>query len=156
MADENAYTDESKGQRSSGEYRLAERDGFLIARVGDHCLELDQPRIEVVGPADGPGQKELDRLARPSRDVLQGGERRSRTAGFNQVDRGRRHVALAKLGEAQARLQAGLLDRAWAKVDAGEPAALRSRNCRNWCVSTPAAHDSSLYPQTFNEVFTAF
>ncbi|OLC21616.1 MAG: hypothetical protein AUH80_03125 [Chloroflexi bacterium 13_1_40CM_4_65_16] len=65
-------------------------------------------------------------------------------------------MALAKLGETQAGLEARLLDRAWAQVYAWEPAALRSLVCRNWCVSTPAAHDSSLYPKTFNELFTAF
>ena len=63
------------------------------------------------------------------------------------------NVTFAELGEAESRFDAGLLDGAGTEVDPREPAALRTRVCRNRCVRVAASHGKRLYPKTFRQVF---
>jgi hypothetical protein len=87
------------------------RDRFLVPAFGHHRLELDEPGPGVIGATALVGQEELDRLAEPAGNVLKSGQRGARAARFDQVDRRGCNAALANLGEAEAGLHAGLLDR---------------------------------------------
>jgi len=57
-------------------------------------------------------------------------------------------VAFAELGQAHARLEASLLDRACAEVYAGKPASLRVPSSGSGRFSAPAGHGASLYTKT--------
>jgi len=66
------------------------------------------------------GEEELDRLAEPARDVLQRREGRPRPTGFDKVDGRSCHTAVTDLGQAEAGLHAGLLDRPGPEIDSRE------------------------------------
>jgi hypothetical protein len=122
---------ETERRRSTLQQRGAERDRIVVPPIGDEDLQLEQARLRVVGRARRFGEEELDRLAGPARDVLEGGERRARASSLDQVDRRRSHVSLAELREAETGLDARLLHRAWTKVDPWKTATLRRCARRN-------------------------
>src|SRR5438128_4380109 len=128
---------------------MAQRDGLRVAAACDQSLELDHTRARVIGGTTRLGEEELDRLAGPSGDVLQGRQRRPGSASLDEVDRGRRHAALAQLREAQAGFEARLLDGAWADIYAGEPASFGADICH---LKAPAGHG----PLTLYEIIGMF
>ena len=87
--------------RAALEQGESQRHRLLVPAVRDEGLESDQAGLRLVGGAGRFGKEELDGLAGPARDVLEGRQRRPGAAGFDQVDRRRRDVALAELGEAE-------------------------------------------------------
>src|SRR5207247_2431557 len=122
--------------------------GVAVAAVGHGRLGLAQPGGRVVRGAAHLGEKELHRLAGAPRNVLQRRQRGAGPASFDQVDRRRSHLPLAQLGQAQAGLEASLLDGAWTKVDAGKTASFGVATSRRRRLSAPAGHGPSLYTKT--------
>ena len=102
LAQQEADPAEARRGERAVEQGEAERDGFVVAAVGDHGLERDQLSLRLVRSGRGLGEEELDRLARAAGDVFERGQRRPGASGLDQVDRRCGDMPLAQLGQAQA------------------------------------------------------
>ena len=102
LAQQEADPAEARRGERAVEQGEAERDGFVVAAVGDHGLERDQLSLRLVRSGRGLGEEELDRLARAAGDVFERGQRRPGASCLDQVDRRCGDMTLAQLGQAQA------------------------------------------------------